>query len=86
MGFLRTGLLVAITILSTIFVIQNLASVEVSFLTWSIVAPRAAVFALLLLLGLVAGYLLHAIQMALRPRRTLDHAASTSDPAAPGSS
>jgi len=68
MGVIRTVLIVVIAVLATIFVIQNLASVEVSFFTWSIVAPRAAVFALLLIVGMIVGYSLHALQMALRPR------------------
>jgi uncharacterized integral membrane protein len=64
-SLLRTLCLIAITVAVTIFVVQNLATTEVAFFTWSIAAPRAAVVLLVFVMGLVAGYLLHAIQ----PRR-----------------
>ncbi|MGE3142767.1 MAG: DUF1049 domain-containing protein [Hyphomonadaceae bacterium] len=64
----RTILLVLITVLTTIFVVQNLATTEVAFLTWSIAAPRAVVLLALFGLGLLFGYLLRA----LWPRRRAD--------------
>lgn len=67
LGLVRTAALVFITILVTVFFIQNLATTEVAFLTWSIAAPRAVVFLLAFVLGLTFGYLL----CALRPRKSL---------------
>jgi uncharacterized integral membrane protein len=59
-GLVRTVLLILITVTVTVFFIQNLAATEVAFLTWSISAPRAVVFALIFALGWAAGYLVHA--------------------------
>lgn len=63
--WLRTVALVAITVLVTIFSVQNLASTEVVFLTWSVNAPRALIYFLLFVLGLATGFLIRA----LRPKR-----------------
>ena len=59
--WLRTLALVAITVLVTIFSVQNLASTEVAFLTWSINAPRALIYFLLFALGLATGFLIRAL-------------------------
>ena len=64
-NLIRTIALVVIAMLATIFLIQNLATIEVAFLTWSISAPRAVIFLMVFAVGLAAGYLLHALQ----PRR-----------------
>jgi uncharacterized integral membrane protein len=63
--WLRTIALVVITVLVTIFSVQNLASTEVVFLTWSVNAPRALIYFLLFALGLATGFLIRA----LRPKR-----------------
>lgn len=68
-GLIRTVLLVLITVLVTVFFIQNLASTEVAFLTWSISAPRAVVFALIFGLGWIVGYLVHAFTPRGEPKR-----------------
>ena len=60
-GLIRTVALVAIAIIVTTFFMQNFATTEVAFLTWSIVAPRAVVFLIVFGLGFAAGYLLHAV-------------------------
>ncbi len=65
LGLIRTLGLVVIAVIAMVFLIQNLATIEVAFLTWSISAPRAVIFLMMFGMGLVAGYLLHA----LRPRR-----------------
>lgn len=61
---LRTLSLVVIVVMATLFFVQNLASTEVAFATWSLSAPRAVVFALIFLLGMAMGALL----MSLRRR------------------
>lgn len=58
----RTLALVLITILATIFFVQNLATTEVAFITWSIAAPRAVVFVIVFALGWLTGYLVHALR------------------------
>ena len=58
---IRTVALVAIAIIVTTFFMQNFATTEVAFLTWSIVAPRAVVFLIVFGFGFAAGYLLHAL-------------------------
>lgn len=65
LSLIRTIGLVVIAIVAMIFFIQNLTTIEVAFLTWSISAPRAVIFLIVFAMGLIAGYLLHA----LRPRR-----------------
>jgi uncharacterized integral membrane protein len=69
LGLLRTIFLVVISVLATVFVIQNLATIEVAFLTWSFAAPRAVIFVLLLSTGLLVGYLLHALRPSSLPKR-----------------
>lgn len=64
-GLIRTLGLVVIAVVAAVFFIQNLATIEVAFLTWSISAPRAVIFLMVFGMGLVAGYLLHV----LRPRQ-----------------
>lgn len=61
---IRTIWIVILTVLATLFCVQNLATIEVAFLTWSFAAPRALIFFVLLLAGFVLGLLAHA----LRPR------------------
>jgi uncharacterized integral membrane protein len=65
LGLIRTIGLILITMLATVFFIQNLATAEVAFLFWSISAPRAVIFLLVFVSGLIGGYLLNA----LRPKR-----------------
>jgi putative membrane protein len=65
LSLIRTTGLIIVAIIALVFLIQNLATIEVAFLTWSISAPRAVVFLMVFAMGLIAGYLLHA----LRPQR-----------------
>ena len=65
LGLIRTLGLVVIAVVAVVFFIQNLTTIEVAFLTWSVSAPRAVIFLMVFGMGLIAGYLLHA----LRPRR-----------------
>ena len=60
-GLIRTVALIAIAIVAATFFMQNFATTEVAFLTWSIVAPRAVVFLIVFGFGFAAGYLLHAL-------------------------
>lgn len=83
MGLFRGILIGLIALVALVFVVQNLATIEVAFLTWSFAAPRAFVFVLLFALGLIAGYLTHAVRMQFRrPKQTGAKAASETPPAA----
>ena len=45
---------------SVLFIIQNVAVVEVQFLFWSIQVSRALLMFLLLAVGIIAGWFLHS--------------------------
>ncbi|MBI1252317.1 MAG: DUF1049 domain-containing protein [Alphaproteobacteria bacterium] len=82
LAFIRTVFLIAITALVTIFIVQNLATIEIAFLTWAFAAPRALVFLLVFTAGVIVGLLLYA----LRPRRKRETASlppTTPPPAQP---
>lgn len=72
LGLVRAIGLVVFAIIAVTFLVQNLATIEVAFLTWSISAPRAVVFVMLFVAGLMAGYLLRALRPRQQPtpRRT----------------
>ena len=76
MGILRSIGLVILTVVVTIFFIQNLASTEVAFLTWSISAPRALVYVIVF----AAGWTIALLVNALRPRPKPPVAASAAPP------
>lgn len=68
---LRNVLIAVLIGLLVIFVIQNVATVEVNFLAWSMSLPRAVLYLVLLGLGGLAGWLIRYYQA--RPRdRDLD--------------
>ena len=60
--FLRTILIVAVLGLLAIFVIQNLATVEVNFLVWNMSLPRALLYFVFLALGGLVGWLIGRYQ------------------------
>ncbi|MEZ5971063.1 MAG: hypothetical protein R3C31_04575 [Hyphomonadaceae bacterium] len=59
---LRTLGIVLLTVLATLFCVQNLTTIEVAFLTWSIAAPRALIFFMLLATGFILGFVTHALR------------------------
>ena len=52
-------LIVFLTSLAVIFITQNVAVVEVSFLFWSISMSRAMLIFFLLVMGFILGWFLH---------------------------
>jgi uncharacterized integral membrane protein len=78
-GLLRTIALVLIAVIATLFFVQNLAATEVAFLTWSVSAPRAVIFALIFVLGLAMGALL--VSLRSRRKQTRGPAAAPAPPA-----
>lgn len=61
-SFVRAVCLVAITVAVTIFTLQNLATVDMRFLTWELTAPSAAIVLSIFAGGFVAGYLTRWMQ------------------------
>ncbi len=59
---------IAVMALLGLFIVQNIASVEVNILFWSVYAPRSLIFILIFLAGAAAGYLL-----AKRPKKDAEH-------------
>ena len=55
---LKTAFIVLVASAATLFVVQNLAPMEINFLTWSLQAPRFIGVLVSLLLGVAVGYLL----------------------------
>jgi len=55
---MKKSVTLMLLILLAIFCLQNLGMVQVSVLTWTISAPRAAVYVFMFLLGMAAGFIL----------------------------
>jgi uncharacterized integral membrane protein len=55
MALVRTALLLIAVAALTLFVVQNLAPVEVTFMTWSVSPPRALSVVASLVLGAALG-------------------------------
>jgi len=62
----RTVLVVALLGLLVVFVIQNVATVEVNFLVWNMSLPRAVLYLIFLAAGGLVGWLIGYYQS--RPR------------------
>lgn len=60
---LRMFIIVSLIALSAIFIVQNVAVVEVRFLIWQLEMSRALMIIFLVLIGVVVGWLLrgHAL-------------------------
>lgn len=54
----RIAIGLAVAVLSMLFIVQNIAVVEVKFLFWSIEMSRALLMVILLVAGIVIGWLL----------------------------
>tara|TARA_R110000868_G_scaffold101344_6_gene278998 strand:+ start:22 stop:231 length:210 start_codon:yes stop_codon:yes gene_type:complete len=50
----------AVTIIVVLFIMQNLADVEVHFLLWSMTMPRALMLAVVFMLGAAVGFLVRS--------------------------
>lgn len=82
MSVIRTIALVVVTAAATIFFVQNLATTEVSFLIWSLAAPRALVFFIVFALGWLAGFLAHLLKPQRRIAQTTGGSARGAPPSA----
>ncbi len=56
---LKMLFILTLTGLSILFVIQNVAFVEIQFLFWAIQMPRSLLMFLLLAIGVVIGWFIH---------------------------
>jgi len=52
--------LIALIVLVILFIVQNVAVVEITFLFWSLQMSRALLIFFLLAIGMLIGWLLHA--------------------------
>lgn len=68
-SFLRTLALVMITIALTVFTLQNLAPLEVRFITWTARAPSAVIIVVIFVLGAAFGFMAHALRPGRRAPR-----------------
>jgi putative membrane protein len=64
MNFQLLSILILVC-LATVFIIQNVAAVDVRFLFWSIAMSRALLIVFALIIGFVFGWIVHAY-LALR--------------------
>ncbi|MEE4360047.1 MAG: LapA family protein [Pseudomonadales bacterium] len=55
----RLWALIALCVLLALFILQNVATVEIQFLFWSVAMSRALLMVLLLAIGAAIGWLLH---------------------------
>jgi len=55
--------------LAAIFIIQNVAAVEVSFLFWSIAMSRALLIVFALVIGFVSGWIVHGYLVLRRLKK-----------------
>jgi len=58
---MRTKLTIVTVLLAlfVLFVVQNIAIVEITFLFWSIAIPRSLLMVIMLLIGTITGWILH---------------------------
>ena len=56
---LKLILILSLIALGAIFIVQNVETVELSFLFWTISMSRALMFVFLLIIGIFIGWLLH---------------------------
>lgn len=56
---LKLILILSLIALGALFIVQNVETVELSFLFWTISMSRALMFVFLLIIGVVIGWLLH---------------------------
>lgn len=61
-----------LALVALIFVVQNVAMVQVRFLFWSLSLPRSLLMLILLAIGLIVGWLVHGYA-GYRKRRASDN-------------
>jgi lipopolysaccharide assembly protein A len=61
--------------LAAIFIIQNVASVEVRFLFWSIAMSRALLIVFALVIGFVSGWIVHGYLALRRSKKKSEQSA-----------
>jgi putative membrane protein len=56
----KPALILILLSLVTIFIVQNVAAVEVSFLFWTILLSRAVLIFLTFVIGFLSGWVMHS--------------------------
>lgn len=64
----RLVLTLVLTVLVTVFVLQNTAVVEIRFLFWTVAMSRALLIVVMLVIGMALSWLLHGY-IALRRKK-----------------
>jgi uncharacterized integral membrane protein len=67
-AFMRTAFIVLVAICATLFVVQNLAPMEINFLGWSLQAPRFMGVLISLALGVGVGWIIGAWPRHKKPQ------------------
>jgi len=62
MGYIKSGLIIALVGLVVIFTLQNTEVLNVEFLLWSFSLRRAVLLFVVLLIGIVTGYVLAVLR------------------------
>lgn len=58
---IKVALILILLALLTIFIIQNVTAVEVSFLFWTILLSRAVLIFLTFVIGFLSGWVMHSL-------------------------
>ena len=61
---------IAAAILLLVFILQNMTVVDIRFLFWQFSVSRAIMILLVLLVGMVIGWVLHGLYRVRRPKRS----------------
>ena len=70
MRYIRITIVVVLLLAITVFAVQNIESVKVSFLKWSVNAPQVFIILGTYVLGMVTGWgLVEVLKRALRDRK-----------------
>ena len=70
---IRIILLVMLGGAIALFLIQNVANVEIQFMFWSVTMHRSTLVLLVLGVGVIVGWVLHGIHVRTHRRRSVDH-------------
>lgn len=58
---MRLTITIALLVLVMLFTLQNIEVVTITFLFWQFSLPRALLFFLVLITGIISGWILHSI-------------------------
>ena len=59
----------AVGVLAVVFIVQNVETVEITFLAWTFSAPRAAMLVVILFIGIFVGWVVSSLGRGIKQRR-----------------